>query len=73
MPGPATSRELDTIKAIEARKGPVGKGHHNAHRTAALLKWLRAKEAEGKTQGKDSKTPPAKGKNPVPPQFQKGH
>lgn len=46
MAGKATPKELDTIKAIEARKGPVGKGHHNSHRTAALLKWLR--EHEGK-------------------------
>ena len=36
-----TPEEKARITAIERRLGPVGKGHHNSHRTAALLKWLR--------------------------------
>lgn len=48
MPGPASSREKGIISKIEERKGPVGKGHHNSHRTAALLKWLREQETKGK-------------------------
>lgn len=51
MPGKATPRETNIINKIETRLGPVGKGHHNSHRTAALLKWLRQKEQEGKSNG----------------------
>jgi hypothetical protein len=36
----------DIVAAIEKRKGPVGKGHHNAHRTAALMKWLQSKQKD---------------------------
>lgn len=36
-----TPEEKARIVAIERKLGPVGKGHHNSHRTAALLKWLR--------------------------------
>lgn len=36
------------VAAIEKRKGPVGPGHHNSHRTAALMKWLQSKEASKK-------------------------
>jgi hypothetical protein len=43
-----TPREKSVIDAIEKRKGPVGKGHHNSHRTAAILKWLRAHENDKK-------------------------
>jgi hypothetical protein len=43
-----TPSENKTISGIEKRLGPVGKGHHNSHRTAALLKWLRKKEQEKK-------------------------
>jgi hypothetical protein len=39
-----TPQEKAKIVAIERRLGPVGKGHHNSHRTAALLKWLQSKE-----------------------------
>jgi hypothetical protein len=48
MPGKATPKEQQTISAIEKRKGPVGPGHHNSHRTAALLKWLRDHENDSK-------------------------
>ena len=41
MAKPITAAELARITAIEKRKGPVGAGHHNSHRTAAILKWLR--------------------------------
>lgn len=44
----ASARENEIVGRIEARLGPVGKGHHNSHRTAALLKWLQKKEAEKK-------------------------
>lgn len=37
------------IAAIENKLGPVGKGHHNSHRTAALEKWLREKEKRKKS------------------------
>lgn len=45
----ATAKESAIIGNIETRLGPVGKGHHNSHRTAALLDWLKAKEKSGKT------------------------
>lgn len=68
MAKPITAAELARITAIEKRKGPVGKGHHNSHRTAAILKWLRNHNASP-TSG-DKLTPgdtvdpnkPAKGK-----------
>jgi hypothetical protein len=41
-----TPKERAIIAGIEHRLGPVGKGHHNSHRTAALLKWLKQKEAQ---------------------------
>lgn len=40
------SSEDAIIARIEARLGPVGKGHHNAHRTEHLREWLRKKEQE---------------------------
>lgn len=43
-----TAKEKGVIDNIEKRLGPVGKGHHNSHRTAALLKWLRAHEHDAK-------------------------
>jgi hypothetical protein len=39
-----TAKEDAIIRRIEAKLGPVGKGHHNSHRTEALMKWLREKE-----------------------------
>jgi hypothetical protein len=39
--GKATEKEAAIIGRIETRLGPVGKGHHNAHRTEKLLEWLR--------------------------------
>lgn len=36
------------IKAIEAAKGPVGKGHHNTDRTADIMGWLKAKSKKKK-------------------------
>ncbi|HWT40076.1 MAG TPA: hypothetical protein VN081_02290 [Dongiaceae bacterium] len=33
------------VQMIEAKKGPVGPGHHNSHRTAAIMKWLNSKES----------------------------
>lgn len=45
-----TAAEKNIISRIEAKQGPVGKGHHNAKRTAALLAWLKANEH--KTKGK---------------------
>lgn len=39
------------VAMIEAKKGPVGPGHHNSHRTAAILKWLDAKEKKGNGNG----------------------
>lgn len=42
-----TPKEAAIIAKIENRLGPVHKGHHNSHRTEALLKWLRAKEKGG--------------------------
>lgn len=46
MAGKMTPAEKARIDAIEKAKGPVGKGHHNSHRTAAILKWLRAQESK---------------------------
>lgn len=51
-----TPGEKDRIAAIEKRLGPVGKGHHNSHRTAALLKWLKKKES-GKKDSEKNDTP----------------
>ena len=48
MPGKMTASEALRIAAIEKRKGPVGEGHHNSHRTAAILKWLRNHEKDSK-------------------------
>lgn len=39
------SNNAAIVARIENKLGPVGKGHHNSHRTAALLKWLKAQEA----------------------------
>lgn len=44
----ATPAETNIISKIETRLGPVGKGHHNSHRTAALLAWLKAHEKDKK-------------------------
>lgn len=41
-------KEKGIISGIEKRLGPVGPGHHNSHRTAALLKWLREHETKKK-------------------------
>lgn len=43
-----TPEEKAKIEAIEKRLGPVGKGHHNTHRTAHLLAWLKKNEKKGK-------------------------
>jgi hypothetical protein len=48
-----TPAEMAIIKKIESRQGPVGKGHHNSHRTAALAKWLKEAEAKKKSKKKD--------------------
>lgn len=40
----ATPAESAIVTNIEKRKGPVGKGHHNAHRTTALMAWLKQQE-----------------------------
>lgn len=40
----ASPAEAAIIAGIEKRKGPVGKGHHNSHRTTALLAWLKQQE-----------------------------
>lgn len=42
--GSASAKEAAIIDAIEKRKGPVGKGHNNAHRSSNILEWLREKE-----------------------------
>lgn len=34
------------VELIEAKKGPVGKGHHNSHRTAAIMRWLDKQESK---------------------------
>lgn len=39
-----TPKEKAIIGNIEKRLGPVGPGHHNSHRTAALLRWLQTNE-----------------------------
>jgi hypothetical protein len=44
MPAKMSPGEKQRITSIETRLGPVGKGHHNDHRTQALLDWLRSKE-----------------------------
>lgn len=44
-----TPKEQAIIGNIEKRLGPVGKGHHNSHRTEALLRWLKKNETKGKT------------------------
>lgn len=46
----ATAKEQAIVSNIEKKLGPVGKGHHNSHRTAALLKWLE-KQDEKKKKG----------------------
>lgn len=44
-PLPKTAKNNDAIiSRIENKLGPVGKGHHESHRRAALLKWLKSKE-----------------------------
>jgi hypothetical protein len=46
-PLPKTPENNKAIVArIENKLGPVGKGHHNSHRTAALMKWLQEKESQ---------------------------
>lgn len=44
----ATAKENAIVRNIEKKLGPVGKGHHNSHRTEALLRWLKKHEAENK-------------------------
>jgi hypothetical protein len=44
----ATAKENAIIGNIEKKLGPVGKGHHNSHRTAALLRWLKKHENDKK-------------------------
>ena len=41
-----TPKEAAIIGNIEKRLGPVGPGHHNSHRTAALLRWLKQHETK---------------------------
>lgn len=41
-----TPKEKAIIGNIEKKLGPVGPGHHNSHRTAALLKWLKSHETK---------------------------
>lgn len=48
MPNRMTPAEKARIQAIEKKLGPVGKGHHNSHRTEALLRWLRKHENDKK-------------------------
>lgn len=38
----ATPREKAILAAIENKLGPVGKGHHESHRSTHILEWLRA-------------------------------
>ena len=57
MAGKATPKESQTIGKIETRLGPVGKGHHNSHRTAALLKWLRDQESKKPSDSEANDTP----------------
>jgi hypothetical protein len=47
-----TPEEKKRIDAIEKRLGPVGKGHHNSHRTAALLRWLESNKSDKKKEAK---------------------
>lgn len=44
------------VDMIEAKKGPVGPGHHNSHRTAAIMKWLSSKESGSKNDSGDGST-----------------
>jgi len=53
-----TPEERSRIQGIEQKLGPVGKGHHNSHRTAALLKWLRDHENEKNDTPKHEKSEP---------------
>lgn len=32
------------VQAVEKSKGPVGAGHSNADRSAAIMRWLKSKE-----------------------------
>lgn len=34
------------VAAVEKDKGPVGPGHKNADRSAAIMRWLQKKEAK---------------------------
>lgn len=43
-----TPKEKAIIGNIEKKLGPVGAGHHNSHRTEALLRWLQKNEAKKK-------------------------
>jgi len=38
------------VAMVEKDKGPVGPGHHNSHRTAAIMSWL--EKQEKKSRGK---------------------
>lgn len=42
--GKASEKEAAIIAAIEKRKGAVGKGHSNAHRSQNILEWLREQD-----------------------------
>lgn len=53
------------VAMIEKKKGPVGPGHHNSHRTAALLKWLDSKEAGKKSDNNGPGKPPPSGNDNV--------
>jgi len=46
------------IAKIENKLGPVGPGHHNSHRTAALLRWLNSKESGKKGDSGDGQSNP---------------
>lgn len=43
---PANNKAI--VARIENKLGPVHPGHHNSHRTAALMDWLAKQESKGK-------------------------
>jgi len=46
---PVTAKNnTEIVDRIENKLGPVGKGHHNSHRTAHIVEWLQKQEKGGK-------------------------